>query len=551
MSRCFPSLPTKHCPYFPSVVTKSLLSYITYVLMPLISFCTICAFIIHDYSVVLESEAVIDKMASLGSAHYWKASVLIICVFISGILFSVSLKEDVTFEFVTSPGVNQAEMSEALERELGNVEIVQTAVFNEALSPLLALNHTQSIKYVPTSSEGPVKHMGRLKKIESDAKSALLHKNLGITESSTRKENRLQDGVDALSEKNNAESVASGSSRSKNDETVMNMAVKRVHQKQSNGYSSSNGWGQEGEVSVHLTSIDPHKDRLNTHLPVVNYEDDGDKIKRLPNAIIIGAMKSGTSSLKWYLDFHPDIAVANAEIGFFDDDENYEKGIEWYRNRMPESLPGQVVMEKTPSYLKRTNITPPRVYSFDPTVKLIVILSDPVKRVMSHYLHHVKLHERNRGESKGAGTLEENILDENGSIDPHSLIINTSMYYDRIKDWMQYFPREQFHFISGENFTKAPYTELNKLETFLGVSHFFKEEYFVYNATKGFYCFDFETVECLGDNKGRHHPGIDKNLAEQLREFFNPLNQKLYNLLDVSFNWPTKIPPTDDSVVVI
>lgn len=72
--------------------------------------------------------------------------------------------------------------------------------------------------------------------------------------------------------------------------------------------------------------------------------------RRLPQALIIGAKKCGTRALLEMLNLHPEIQKANEEVHFFDRDENYVKGLEWYRKKMPHSFSGQITIEKSPSY---------------------------------------------------------------------------------------------------------------------------------------------------------------------------------------------------------
>lgn len=72
--------------------------------------------------------------------------------------------------------------------------------------------------------------------------------------------------------------------------------------------------------------------------------------KRLPQAIITGVRKCGTRALLEMLYLHPMVQKAAGEVHFFDRDENYEKGLEWYRSQMPHSYRGQVTIEKSPSY---------------------------------------------------------------------------------------------------------------------------------------------------------------------------------------------------------
>lgn len=65
-------------------------------------------------------------------------------------------------------------------------------------------------------------------------------------------------------------------------------------------------------------------------------------------------------------------------------DKFYHRGPEWYRQRMPATLPGQITMEKTPSYWV-TRLAPKRVYAMNPSVKLLAVVRDPVTRAVSDY----------------------------------------------------------------------------------------------------------------------------------------------------------------------
>lgn len=72
--------------------------------------------------------------------------------------------------------------------------------------------------------------------------------------------------------------------------------------------------------------------------------------RRLPQALIIGVRKCGTRALLEMLFLHPQVQKAAGEVHFFDRDDNYRKGLEWYRKKMPHSFKGQITIEKSPSY---------------------------------------------------------------------------------------------------------------------------------------------------------------------------------------------------------
>lgn len=67
-------------------------------------------------------------------------------------------------------------------------------------------------------------------------------------------------------------------------------------------------------------------------------------------ALIIGVRKCGTRALLEMLFLHPRIQKAAGEVHFFDRDDNYNMGLEWYRQKMPYSFADQVTVEKSPSY---------------------------------------------------------------------------------------------------------------------------------------------------------------------------------------------------------
>ena len=98
--------------------------------------------------------------------------------------------------------------------------------------------------------------------------------------------------------------------------------------------------------------------------------------QRLPSALIIGAAKCGTSALVEFLSVHPQVAATDREIDFFNNDINYNKSIEWYREQMPVSNQHQITIEKTPAYLIDFK-TPERVFKLNPNMKLIVIVREP------------------------------------------------------------------------------------------------------------------------------------------------------------------------------
>lgn len=69
---------------------------------------------------------------------------------------------------------------------------------------------------------------------------------------------------------------------------------------------------------------------------------------------------------------------------FFDRDDNYARGLEWYRSRMPHSYRGQITIEKSPSYFVTPEV-PERIRAMNSSIKLLLIVREPVTRAISDY----------------------------------------------------------------------------------------------------------------------------------------------------------------------
>lgn len=263
--------------------------------------------------------------------------------------------------------------------------------------------------------------------------------------------------------------------------------------------------------------------------------------QRLPGAIIIGSKKCGTRALLKQLSLHSRILTAGREIHFFD--RHYNRGLEWYRKQMPLSKPGEITMEKTPGYFI-TREAPERIYSmmkkFSLETKFIVIVRDPVDRVISDYAQGLAKNEKTKERRK---SLEERIfLSSNEKIvDENSYLIRIGLYAKHLKKWLKFFALSQIHFVSGEELINKPWKELEAVQKFLNISVEITKENFWFNKTKKFYCVREKgeaEPNCLGETKGRKHPKIDQETIKVMRNFYSPYNKKFYKMVHRDFGWP-------------
>ncbi|KAK5576717.1 hypothetical protein RB653_007861 [Dictyostelium firmibasis] len=133
------------------------------------------------------------------------------------------------------------------------------------------------------------------------------------------------------------------------------------------------------------------KEQPNTCIPIEG------KLLCLPNFIVIGTMKSGTTFLDYYLQRHPQIAHhSKKEIWYFN--SYYGNGIEWYAKHFEQysSLENQkLIGEATPFYINNPN-TAPRLFTTLKNAKLILLLRDPVERSLSQYHFSIQWLKRNK-----------------------------------------------------------------------------------------------------------------------------------------------------------
>lgn len=254
----------------------------------------------------------------------------------------------------------------------------------------------------------------------------------------------------------------------------------------------------------------------------------------MPNCIIIGVQKAGTLALLWFLGSHPQVA-RNPEINeynFFD--FNYKNGLDWYKNKMPYSLPGQVVIEKTPTYFRSSEV-PARIFKMNPRINLILTVRDPVHRALSDYLMRKRLSGRHKKHWK------------NESFES-SWRRYASTYDEKFEVWLKYFDKKQIHVVDGDALTVNPVKELNKIELFLKIDQYFDDSIVVFSETKGFYCLkkpgsrdvsSADNVECLNRGKGNQHPNISEAVEKEMRAFFRPHNKRFYQLSGRNFDWDT------------
>ncbi|CAF0872368.1 unnamed protein product [Adineta ricciae] len=249
--------------------------------------------------------------------------------------------------------------------------------------------------------------------------------------------------------------------------------------------------------------------------------------KNLSQAIIVGVKKCGTRALLKFLSIHPAIAVASTELHFFDSYTNFQHGLQWYRAQIPINRSSQhIIIEKTPSYFINKS-TPLRIARLLPDAQLIIIIRDPITRAISDY---VQLRNRHRFYP----SFDDWISSSNFT---QRTPVKIGCYAQYLRRWLKYFPRNQMHFVDGENLIHRPWEELEHVQTFLNLPVRIHREDFYFNPNKyGFPCLR-QTNGCLGLNKGRRHPVIANQTRNKLNDFYLTCNAELKRLAQIDFSW--------------
>jgi hypothetical protein len=195
----------------------------------------------------------------------------------------------------------------------------------------------------------------------------------------------------------------------------------------------------------------------------------------LPDFLIIGAQKAGTTALYDYLYRHPAISGPRwKEVSFFD--RHWRRGERWYRGNFPRGA-APPVGEASPSYLFHP-LAPERVRSLLPEARLVALLRDPVDRAFSHYQHEVALGREPLSfedalaaeEGRTRGEVERMLADP--GYFSHAWWNHTyrarGLYAEQLERWYAAFPREQLLVLSTEELGAAPAETYARVLAFLG-----------------------------------------------------------------------------------
>ncbi|MCI0682827.1 MAG: sulfotransferase domain-containing protein [Gemmataceae bacterium] len=254
----------------------------------------------------------------------------------------------------------------------------------------------------------------------------------------------------------------------------------------------------------------------------------------LPDFVILGGMKCGTTTLYETLVQHPRIVRAqHKETHYFD--QNCVHGLWCYRAVFPlapymlaqKLIRGGPVLtgEATPYYLFHPHV-PGRLHAVLPHAKLIVLLRDPVERAYSHYRHNLVRQLEPLSFEQALAAEDERLRADRQRIERNEPLsrnhrnfsyVARGIYADQLAAYFDLFPRSQALVLKSEDYFANPAQVLPRLLEFLGLGH------------------DLPATMTMPDS-ARPRPA-PMPAAARLRDFFAPHNERLSKCLGVDFGW--------------
>ncbi len=224
----------------------------------------------------------------------------------------------------------------------------------------------------------------------------------------------------------------------------------------------------------------PFRHRRQAKLALVRARSLVGAVFSLPDFLILGAMRAGTSSLFQYLAQHPELYRSQRkEIEYF----TYEhvRGERWYRAHFAPLWSAKRSYEACPSYLFHP-LAPKRTYALLPNAKLIVLLRAPAERAYSHWQHMTRLGfetlpfadavkaEPARTHADARRIADGRIL-QSKAWERFSYVAR-GFYAEQLARWLEFYPREAFHVVQFDQLISEPQRTLDDLCDFLRVARF-------------------------------------------------------------------------------
>ena len=262
-------------------------------------------------------------------------------------------------------------------------------------------------------------------------------------------------------------------------------------------------------------------------------------LRALPDFLVIGAQRCGTSSLYTYLGRHPRVIPSlRKEVEYLS--TRFGEGENWYRAHFPlqarlvasrimRGNPAQT-FEATPDYLLDPR-APRRAAELLPGVRILVLLRDPVERAYSQYMHNRRLGQEDLTFDEA---LEQEPTRTHGELLRMEALpayqakplrrfgyVARGRYAEQLEGWLAQYPREQIHIIQTEAFFKDTADSFGEIQRFLSLPEWRPAQ--------------FGNHSLRGPSARKH--GMTGEARERLMETFKEPNRRLYDLIGRDLGW--------------
>jgi hypothetical protein len=249
--------------------------------------------------------------------------------------------------------------------------------------------------------------------------------------------------------------------------------------------------------------------------------------RRLPDFIIIGTMKGGTSSLYSYMVQHPSIKPSRVKELHYFNRYYHERSLAWYRSFFPLRVGSNwITGEATPAYLYYPG-TAQRIHALLPRVRLIVLLRNPTDRAISHYFHMQRQGREDLPVMEALEKEENRLENELLKMKADERYFSTDFgwfsyksrgkYAQQLKRYRDLFDPSQMLIIKSDDFFTQPNQVLQQAFSFLGLD-------------PGFHC-----PNLTPSNVGSYNVRISPEVYRYLNNYFADDNAELRELTGISW----------------
>lgn len=231
----------------------------------------------------------------------------------------------------------------------------------------------------------------------------------------------------------------------------------------------------------------------------------------LPDFLIVGAWKAGTSSLYSMLNQHSRIYLhPKKELHFFDVDRDYEDGVNFYASYFRDTGTAKAVGEATPAYLFDPAVPGRIVETLGREVKIIAMLRNPVDRAFSQYRMLVNRGLEKRTPDEIFTFCIKRFQSQGITFEKEASYLDRGLYSRQIENYFRVFPRKQVRlFLFEDDFLKDPESMIREIQDFLEV--------------------DFENLNTTISETVANR--INNEKVDQLPDTPNPVNQFLKKII--------------------